>query len=203
MTDFSGIHLITTGEQSIDTLAEIIKDIHPYFRAIHLRERNRSARELLEWIERLRVSGCSTEQIIVNDRVDVAHYAGLHTVQLASHSIPIQRMKLLYPSLHFGCSVHSSEELTFSILHHASYVIYGHIFATNSKQGLSGRGIQALQKLTNDHNLPVIAIGGITPNLVQSVRKAGAKGIALLSGVLKASDPLASMKAYVEAWETS
>jgi thiazole tautomerase (transcriptional regulator TenI) len=76
----------------------------------------------------------------------------------------------------------------------ADYCIYGHVFATGSKVGVPPRGIESLRSVVNHVNIPVIAIGGIHSNNAEQVLKAGAQGIAVMSAVFFADDPVSEAK---------
>jgi thiazole tautomerase (transcriptional regulator TenI) len=190
------LHIISSGRQPFNELAAIAGSIHPYMTALHLRERSKTARELIEGIDLLLAAGVPADRIIVNDRADVAAAAGIGGVQLAYHSLDIWHVKRLFPQLRVGKSVHSQEEALQAQDAGADYVIYGHIFATPSKPGIPARGIEALRKLTELVRIPVIAIGGVKPGCVVGVMDAGAAGVAVMSGLLEADDPVNEAEAY-------
>ena len=180
----------------MEQLSEILADIHPYADAIHLREKQMTAKELYEAVNLLSRVGVPLSKIIINDRVDVAVVTGTKGVQLAYHSLDASRVKTTFPQLAVGCSIHSFEEGIKAERSGADYVIYGHIFSSQSKPGLEPRGLEELKKLTGSLNIPVIAIGGIAPENTKQVINSGAGGIAVMSGVLDTFDPLAAIKGY-------
>lgn len=190
------LHVVSTGRQSFAELAGIAGAIRPYVDAIHLRERTKTARELLEGIGLLLAAGVPADRIVINDRADVAAAAGVRGVQLAYHSLEVSAVKRLFPQLRVGKSVHSAEEALQAEAEGADYVFYGHIYATASKPDLPARGIEALRRLTDLVRIPVIAIGGVKPDNVTEVLRAGAAGIAVMSGLLEAPDPLSEAVAY-------
>ena len=190
------IHLISNGKMPMEQLSEILADIHPYADAIHLREKQMTAKKLFEAVNMLSRVGVPLSKIIINDRVDVAVVTGVKGVQLAYHSLDVSMIKTNFPQLTVGCSIHSVEEGKKVQRLGADYVIYGHIFSTQSKPGLEPRGLEELIKLTGSLDIPVIAIGGIAPENTKQVINSGADGIAMMSGVLNADDPLAVIKAY-------
>lgn len=192
------LHIVSTGLQNKDQLIEKIIEVSTHVDYVHLRERNWSAQEHIEVINRLVQKGLPREKIIINDRIDLAVTEHLGGVQLASHSIPIQKVKKYFPHLKIGCSVHSVNEAITQEKFGADYLIYGHIFETNSKAGSPPRELQQLQRLATSVNIPVIAIGGIKPDNVQSVIKMGAGGIAVLSGILLANNSLNATLKYRE-----
>lgn len=186
---------------AIAQLADILSDIHPYVSAIHLREKQKSARELYQAINLLTEKKVPLSKIIINDRVDVALVTGVKSVQLAFHSLDTSVVKANFPQLTIGCSIHSIVEGQKARQNGADYVIYGHIFPTGSKPGLKPKGLYELKSLTSSIDLPVIAIGGITPENSARVFQAGAKGIAVMSGIFEAHDPILAAKTYKNVLE--
>lgn len=83
-----------------------------------------------------------------------------------------------------GVSVHSVDEAAIAKARGASYLIAGHIFATDCKKGLTPRGLSFLREITERVDLPVMAIGGIAPDNVGSVQQAGAAGVCVMSGLM-------------------
>lgn len=171
----------------------------PYVTRFHLREHTASALELLNACEWLIQHGISPEQIIVNDRADVAEIAAVKGVQLAWHSLPVERVKRTFKQLVVGKSVHSIEEAEQAERMGCDYLLFGHIYSTNSKPGLPPRGLAALEQIVNSVQLPVIAIGGIRPHHVASIANTGAAGIAVMSGILAAPDSVNAALQYIHA----
>ncbi len=184
----------------IEQLCEIVMDIHPYVTAIHLREKQRSARDLFQAVELLTKKNIPLSKIIINDRVDVAFVTSVRGVQLAFHSLDADLVKENFPQLMLGSSIHSYEEGEKAKEKGADYLLFGHVFPSQSKPGKTPKGLEELSRLTQLY-IPVIAIGGITPENTGQVLQAGAKGIAVMSGVLEASDPLSAVKTYIHALE--
>ena len=190
------LHVISTGKQTAEKFAEISRLIHPYVTAIHIREKTKTAKEIYNIVSELTKKGVPLKKIIINDRVDVAYTTKVKGVQLAYHSLTPDLVKKEFPSLRVGCSVHSIEEAKTAQEQGADYLLYGHIFPTDSKQGANPRGIQKLTEVTEAVEIPLIAIGGIKPGNLQEVMNTGAGGIAVMSGVFASKDPLEAVKRY-------
>lgn len=193
----NSLHIISTGKQSKKEFIEKVIQVHSSVDYIHLRERSWNASDYIEVIGKLVGAGIRKDKIIVNDRIDIAVTERIGGVQLASHSIEIQKVKQYFPDLYTGCSVHSVIEAKEKERLGADFLIFGHIFETNSKVGLPPRGLKQLKDLTSSVTIPVIAIGGIKPSNVQSILDMGASGIAVLSGILLDDSPNAVLK-YTE-----
>ncbi|ANC78918.1 thiamine phosphate synthase [Fictibacillus phosphorivorans] len=198
------LHVITTGRQNDDVLVKIAANIHPYITMLHVREKTKSAKEVSHLIEHLQKAGVPSSKIIVNDRVDVALCLGVNGVQLAHHSLNVSQVRRALPEMIIGCSVHSFSEAQNAEHHGADFIIYGHIFKTASKRDAEPRGVDQLQRVVDQTTIPVIAIGGITPENVRNVIETGATGIAVMSGILEAKSPLQAVKLYkqqLEVWD--
>ncbi len=88
-----------------------------------------------------------------------------------------------------GVSIHSIDEAIEAEELGAGYIIAGHIFPTDCKKDLPPRGLSFLSSVCSSVNIPVYAIGGISPSNAQSVLNAGAYGICLMSSLMKCKNP--------------
>ena len=84
-----------------------------------------------------------------------------------------------------GTSVHSGEQLMQAEALGVSYVIAGHIFATDCKRGLEPRGLGFLADICKRTALPVYAIGGITTERLCDIKSAGSVGACIMSAAMK------------------
>lgn len=133
--------------------------------------------------------------MIVNDRVDLALAAGAAGVHLRGDSFPAPRVKsLVPPGFVIGRSVHSEEEAAASEREGSvDYLMFGTVFPSGSKPpGHPAAGLDALRRVTAAVRVPVIAIGGITPDRVADIMAAGAAGVAAIA-MFDGSDPLAPL----------
>lgn len=83
-----------------------------------------------------------------------------------------------------GVSVHSVEQARRAAALGADYVTAGHVFGTDCKPGLPGRGLTFLREVCAAVPVPVYAIGGITKTRLAAVRDAGAAGAFLMSAFM-------------------
>lgn len=88
-----------------------------------------------------------------------------------------------------GVSVHAPEEARRAQALGADYVTAGHVFATNCKRGLPGRGLLWLGQVVEAVSIPVYAIGGIGPDNLAAVARTGAAGACLMSSLMVCPDP--------------
>ena len=93
-----------------------------------------------------------------------------------------------------GASCHSAEEAKEAEALGCTYITAGHVFDTDCKKGLPGRGLEFLKQVCGSVSLPVYAIGGINAENARQVISAGAKGVCVMSGAMVCDDP----KEYLE-----
>ena len=127
--------------------------------------------------------------------------------RLVLHYFPALCAKLAVPRLHLslgaleqnpalraqvellGVSVHAPEEARLAQALGADYVTAGHVFATDCKKGLPGRGLPWLERVVEAVSIPVYAIGGICPDNLAAVARTGAAGACLMSSLMRCPDP--------------
>lgn len=193
------LHVITTGRQEAKQVAEIAGAVHPYIDAIHIREKTKTAAEIYNMVKLFIARNVPLSKIIINDRIDVAYALNAAGVHLAHHSLPVEIVKEQFTSLRVGCSVHSVEEACSAEKHGADYILFGHVFSTQSKPDLAAKGVDQVKAVLEAVTIPVIAIGGISPANAKEVIASGAQGIAVMSGIFEAEDPLEAAKEYQSA----
>ena len=86
-----------------------------------------------------------------------------------------------FKKLAFGVSIHSADEAVEAEKLGADYLIAGHVFHTDCKPGLKGRGIEFIQNICRSVSIPVIAIGGISPENLKQVLNTRVFGVAVMS----------------------
>lgn len=107
------------------------------------------------------------------------------------------------PDLLIGCSVHSVEAAKKAADEGADYLLAGTIFASQSHPEVVPRGWDMLAKIAGVVDLPLLAIGGITPQNLGLCLDAGAVGVAVLSPIMRATNPKAVAEAYRAALDTA
>lgn len=169
--------------------------------ALHLRGPGLGGRPLYERAEALlataRAHGAA---VVVNDRVDVALALPVAGVQLRETSLSVRdARRLLGPGRWIGSSVHEPGRAREAEREGADYLVVGTLFATPSHPDRVGGGETLLAGVAAASRLPLVAIGGVTPERVGSALRAGAYGVAALSGVWGARDAAGAVTAYLGA----
>jgi thiazole tautomerase (transcriptional regulator TenI) len=190
---------VTDDRHSVRELASKITQIKDKINYVQIREKTKTARDIITLLEYLEEGGVKKEQIILNDRLDVALLMNIPTVHLPESSLPVKRAKQLFPYIRFGRSVHSYEGARQAEREGADYVLYGHCYETNSKKGRPPNGLQPLIKMKKELNLPLYAIGGITVDNISDLHQVRVDGIGIMSGIFSAENLIESINKINEA----
>lgn len=127
---------------------------------------------------------------IVNDRVDLAQVLEADGVHLGQDDLPVPAARrLLGQGAIIGLSAGTPQEARAGERQGASYLGVGSVFPTPSKpEAGQPIGPEGLRRVAGATSLPVVGIGGITAERAGEVVDAGARGVAVISAILAASD---------------
>ncbi len=163
---------ITDGTAALDSarwLGRLRDDVD----FIQIREKDLNARELAALVRlALRVG----PKILVNDRLDVALAVGAAGVHLRGSSVPPALVRRIAPpGFVISVAIHDGVEIPAE----ADHALVAPVFQPLSKRGTSPPlGLTGLRRIARASAIPVIALGGITPENAAACMEAGAAGVA-------------------------
>jgi thiamine-phosphate diphosphorylase len=165
--------------------------------ALHARGRQLSGLEHYELAFRLSVL---PSPLFVNDRLDIGLALQATGVQLGGGSLPVSAARQLEPRWWIGKSVHDLAEAEAAQAEGADYLVVGPVYATASHPDRPPLGLERLREIAR-LDLPVIAIGGVSPERAREVKAAGAYGAAAIRALWDAAEPAAAARGMLEAWQ--
>lgn len=155
---------------------------------IQLREKHLAPREFYrEAEEALRIARSSGARLIINDRVDIALALSADGVHLGQDDLaPSAARELLGERAIIGYSTHTLEQATAAARLPVDYIAIGPIFDTSSKENPDPAvGLDRLRSVRQVvGEIPLVGIGGITPENLREVLAAGADAVAVISLLL-------------------
>ncbi|MBE9502643.1 MAG: thiamine phosphate synthase [Proteobacteria bacterium] len=126
---------------------------------------------------------------IINDRIDIALAAGADGVHLGQDDLSLNEAKKIMGNKIIGISTHNLSEAEEAEKRGAHYIGFGPIFRTNTKADAHAvQGLDKLSKIRQKVSIPIVAIGGITGENMQSAYLAGADAVAIISYLAKAKN---------------
>lgn len=139
----------------------------------------------------------------VNDRVDVAALVEADGVHVGQDDISCEdARRLLGPDMYIGVSAETVTEALEAQRQGADYLGVGAVYPTLSKPDAGFTGLDGLRQIRDAVNIPVVAIGGISPDNAAAVMSAGAHGIAVVSAIMSAAVPARAAEDFVRSLRT-
>ncbi len=164
---------------------------------LQYRNKQGTARQMLDQARQLRSRLAPSVKLIMNDRADLclaAAFDGLHIGQ--DDLSPESARRIIGPDRWLGVSTHNPEQLSEADKTTANYLAIGPVFATASKANpdpvIGLEGVRRARQLTRK---PLVAIGGITRANARSVLDAGADSLAVISDLIR--DPRKSAEEFL------
>ncbi len=144
-------------------------------------------------------------RLFVNTRVRTARAVGAAGVHLPLAAPPV-REALAGPAdgLVVGCSAHSLEEAKRREAEGADFLTFSPIYLSAGKPGYGPpKGPQGLAEVSRSVRIPVLALGGVTPERVAECLLAGAHGVAVSSGLMTPQGAGRAAERYLRALESA
>ena len=127
---------------------------------------------------------------IINDRVDIACVSGADGVHLGHNDIsPNDVEKITETQLLIGTSNALKEEIEISAKDKSTYIAIGSIFPTTTKTNTRPASLQLLRDAKMISSKPLVAIGGINQQNIESVIETGVDSVCIATAITLAKDP--------------
>lgn len=128
--------------------------------------------------------------LIVNDSLRLADLAGADGVHLGREDGSLRQARIvLGAEKMIGVSCYNNLELALEAeAGGADYVAFGSFFPSATKPGAVAAPLELLQQARKRLHVPIVAIGGITPDNAPVLIEAGAAAVAVISGLFDAPD---------------
>ncbi|AEJ18340.1 thiamine phosphate synthase [Gracilinema caldarium] len=140
--------------------------------------------------------------MIVNDRLDLAMALEADGIHLGQGDLPLEVAKKLWrPNKIYGLSVQTLEHAERARHDGADYLGLGSLFPTSSKNDAIMVHHQQIE-LIKMIGIPLIGIGGITPERIKEIRNLNLSGVAVISAIWGAPDPSAVVKQFIQQWNS-
>lgn len=170
---------------------------------VQLRLKDQPEAELRRQITRARdLCAVHRAQLVVNDHWQLAMELNCTFVHLGQEDLDTADIAALrQKGVRFGLSTHDEAELDRALSHDPSYVALGPVYETKlKKMPWAPQGLQKLKRWkARVGDLPLVAIGGLTPERLPGVFEAGADSAAVVTDILLAEDPEARTRKWLEA----
>lgn len=138
--------------------------------------------------------------LLIHGEAALAGFAGADGVHLSSNADAAAARARLGRNKLIGISIHSVGEAAAIVPAHVDYALAGPAFETASKPGYGPEiGHKGLAEIARAAPVPVLAIGGVNALRVPELIAAGAAGVAVMGGVMRAADPGTEVRGLIAA----
>jgi thiamine-phosphate pyrophosphorylase len=166
-------------------------------RLIQLRMKNASWNEAMAIIEKVKKECIKyNAKIIIDDYVDLAKINYLDGVHLGKKDMSLLDARRIFTNaIIIGATANSFNDIQTAVLNGTDYIGLGPLRFTKTKKKLSPvlgiEGYAAIIDRMNEEriNIPVYAIGGVTPKDVKPLIKSGCYGVAVSSAIIASKNP--------------
>lgn len=168
---------------------------------IQLRDKMASSRRLYEAAAAIReMTRAAGALLIVNDRLDIALAAGADGLHVGPDDLPVEvARRLLRPGMILGASAGTVKEAIEAERAGADYLGVGAVYEARGSKADAGPpvGPGRVREVRAAVQIPIVGIGGVKAENAAPVIAAGADGVAVITGVVAASDIRAAAERYV------
>ena len=171
-------------------------------RWIWLRDRDLAAEERRALATRMMLGLAERfdARLTIGGDVGLAHAVGADAVHLSAGAPIAEARAQLGPQALIGVSAHSEADIAAADIAGADYVTLSPIYVTSSKPGYGpALGPEAIARATR-HGIPILALGGVTPERAVECRRAGAVGVAVMGELMRAAASPGGVAATVRAF---
>jgi thiamine-phosphate pyrophosphorylase len=167
-------YFITDGH-SLESISRIMQ---AGIERIQIREKRLSAKDLCALVRQvMSLSNPHGTKVLINDRADIAIAYGAHGVHLRSGAVAPDLIRRIAPAgFLIGVSCHSIDEVRQAADEGADFGVFGPVFETPGKG--EPVGLRTLAQAVHSVSMPLLALGGVTPERVTACLRTGAAGVA-------------------------
>lgn len=187
------LYLVTEESVPLEQLLTIVEEaIKGGVTCVQIREKTNSGKLFFEKAVKLKELTSRYEiPLYINDRVDIALAANADGIHVGQEDLPLPEIKkIVPPSMLVGVSAGTVEEALAAERDGADYIGVGAVFPTKSKDNAKLLPEGELERIIAAVSIPVVAIGGIKLENIAEIRETGIAGVAVVSEIMKAENPL-------------
>jgi len=161
---------------------------------LQLRAKHQTTGQIVDYGRRMHaITARSGVPLIINDHPDLVRPIGAEGAHIGQDDGPITEARALAgPNAWIGRSTHSVEQARGGFEEKTDYIGFGPLFATPTKPDYPAIGLEEIRQVHSEAPIPVFCIGGIKPENLPRVLAAGAQRVVIVSGLLRAADPVAT-----------
>ena len=186
------------------SIVDVVKDaLAAGAPAVQLRDKQAGARELRALAQALRRLTLDAGALFfVNDRLDVALASAADGVHVGPDDIPVEAIRAVVPAgFLVGASADDPAAARRLVEAGADYIGCGTVWPTGTKSNAGTViGLEGLERVARAVQVPVVGIGGVTPQRSAAVAATSAAGVAVVGAVMAEADVPGAVRRLLAPW---
>ncbi len=181
------LYLITDPAYSDE---KIVDALNAKVDVVQLREKNISSKDFYE--KALKYKNICKEhntKFIINDRVDIALAVDADGLHIGQSDLDIKICRKIFPNKIIGVSATNLDEAIQAEKDGANYIGVGAMFPTITKNDAKLVTIDELKEIQKQISIPIVCIGGITLQNIDTLTKENITNFAICSEILNKKSP--------------
>lgn len=168
---------------------------------IQLRNKSGNVPELLEQAHKLHdLLKTLNIPLLINDRVDVAKEANADGVHLGQGDMSAAEARnILGPDKIIGITAFTEDHFNAIDPAIVDYAGTGPFYPTKTDKGKPVMGAEKFSMMVKKSPVPVVGIGGVTPDNAATVIQSGAAGVAMMRAISESENPKKTARDFVNA----
>lgn len=200
------LQFITQGKDADEIEREVRGALAGGCRWVQLRMKDASVPEIIAASERVQPLCAAVGAVfLLDDHVELVEITHAHGVHLGKNDMAVDRARaILGPGYIVGATANTFDDIRRNAALGASYIGLGPLRFTTTKKNLSPvLGYEGYVDILDrcreaGLQLPVVAIGGITPADIAPLAECGVAGVAVSGAIAKAEDPAAAALEFIK-----
>ncbi len=169
---------------------------------VQLREKELNTRQFVERAAALKkILKPYNVPLIINDRLDIALAVEADGLHIGQNDMPLELVrKTVSGNMIIGLSVETIQQVRDAEELSVDYLGVSPVFSTPTKTDFDEKpwGLEGLRKAREISKHILVGIGGINAGNAEDVIKAGADGIAVVSGICSADNPESASRELIQ-----
>jgi len=179
-------------------LLQVLKDsVRGGIGIVQLRDKNGSAKEILDFCHQALKVTKHQVPFIVNDRADLTILSGADGLHVGQEDIDLlSARKMMGQGKIIGVSCQNLAQARKAQAQGADYIGFGSVFQTQTKPGRQAMNLDLLQKVIKEIKIPVFPIGGISRKNIGQLIPLGVSRAAVCRDILLAKNSCKAVKEF-------
>ncbi|MGH1378702.1 MAG: thiamine phosphate synthase [Alphaproteobacteria bacterium] len=168
---------------------------------VQLRNKTCSREVVMDEAKRLQdILADSSVPLIINDYVELAAEIGADGVHIGQGDMKVEEARnIIGDDAILGVTAFTNDHYSNIDFDMVDYLGTGPFYPTLTKPDKQVMGAKKFAELVSKSLIPVVGIGGITPDNARDVISSGADGVAMMRAISNSSDPETEARKFVES----